>query len=127
MGLQVKKSIKKYFFGSRHGNGPCDGEIGVLKKCASMAVKGRQVIICNSHDLFKYGQDFLSLPKIAHGHSHAKRTFFFVREGEVPADLRKEHSAHIKPISQTRALHGFIGVAPSIVAARERSCFYPEV
>ncbi|PIK41310.1 hypothetical protein BSL78_21840 [Apostichopus japonicus] len=82
--------VEKHFFGSRHGKGPCDGEIGVLKKCAAVAVKGRQVIIRDAHDLFKYGQNFLSLPRDVQEHSHAKRTFFFVREGEVLTDFRMD-------------------------------------
>lgn len=118
--------VEKHFFGSRHGKGPCDGEIGVLKKCAAVAVKGRQVIIRDAHDLFKYGQNFLSLPRDVQEHSHAKRTFFFVREGEVLTDFRMVRNNDLKPIPQTRALHCFIGIAPSVVTACERSCFCSE-
>ncbi|PIK36346.1 hypothetical protein BSL78_26823 [Apostichopus japonicus] len=118
--------VEKHFFGSRHGKGPCDGEIGVLKKCAAVAVKGRQVIIRDAHDLFKYGQNFLSLPRDVQEHSHAKRTFFFVRQGEVVTDFRMVRNNDLKPIPQTRALHCFIGIAPSVVTACERSCFCSE-
>jgi len=42
--------IEKHFFGSRHGKGPCDGEIGVLKRSASLAVK-RGHVIADAEDI----------------------------------------------------------------------------
>ncbi|KAJ8018148.1 hypothetical protein HOLleu_44024 [Holothuria leucospilota] len=48
MALEQRGYVEKHFFGSRHGKGPCDGEIGVLKRCAGNAVKSRQVIIADA-------------------------------------------------------------------------------
>ncbi|KAJ8047472.1 hypothetical protein HOLleu_06478 [Holothuria leucospilota] len=117
--------IEKHFFGSGHGKGPCDAEIGVVKKCASRAVLARQVIIANAHDLYKFGRDYLTLPKgTQEEHTHAKRKFFFVRDGEVKrGDERIARTEGLKPVPQTRAMHSFVGEKPNIVSARERSCF----
>ncbi|XP_071835504.1 uncharacterized protein [Apostichopus japonicus] len=112
--------VEKHFFGSRHGKGPCDGEIGVLKRLAASAVKGRQVIISNAHDLYKYGRDYLQ--SVPEKHVHSRRTFFFVRDGEIQRE-RQERNEGLKPVPQTRSLHCFVGVMPSIIMARERSCF----
>ena len=72
--------IEKHFFGSRHGKGPCDGEIGVLKKSATSAVRSRRVIISDAFDLFNHGKETLTLPKVgADRHTHTRRTFLFVK------------------------------------------------
>lgn len=34
-------SVEKHFFGSRHGKGPCYGEVGVIKRSANLAVTTR--------------------------------------------------------------------------------------
>lgn len=55
--------VEKHFFGSRYVKGPCDGEIGVLKRWAASAVKGRQVILSIAHDLYNYGRDYVCIRK----------------------------------------------------------------
>ena len=42
---------EKHFFGSRHGKGPCDREIGVLKKKARLEVLSRNVNISIAKEL----------------------------------------------------------------------------
>ncbi|KAJ8382437.1 hypothetical protein SKAU_G00032150 [Synaphobranchus kaupii] len=84
-----KCKVQKHIFGSRHGKGPCDGEISVVKRCAANAVRGRRRIISNAEDLFSFGQDNLSLPKDDVEHVHSRRKFFFVKEGEI--ERNREH------------------------------------
>ena len=43
---------ERHYFGSRHGKGPCDREIGVLKKHVSLSVKARLVEVGNAKELF---------------------------------------------------------------------------
>ncbi|XP_070532795.1 uncharacterized protein [Ptychodera flava] len=114
-------TVEKHFFGSRHGKGPCDGEIGVLKKRAVTAVKSRQVIIANAEDLYEYGKDHLSLPKEENSHDHKRRKFFFV--GADVIDRSRKERTDVKAIPGTRSLHCFKGIQPYVVATRERSCF----
>jgi len=47
--------IEKHFFGSRHGKGPCDGEVGVVKRSASLAVR-RGHMISNAKDFLEYAK-----------------------------------------------------------------------
>ena len=116
-------SVEKHFFGSRHGKGPCDGEVGVLKKHALQGIKSRRVIIADAHDLFQYGKDNLTLPRGNEAHAHTRRTFFFVEDGKITRD-RKDRT-DVKPVPKSRSLHSFKGIQPYIVAVRERSCFCP--
>ena len=60
---------EKHFFGSRHGKGPCDREIGVLMKSITMAVASGQV---HAGTPFTACKDRLSLPKDKEGHVHTK-------------------------------------------------------
>lgn len=62
---------EKHFFGSRHGKGPCDRQIGVVKKMAKRAVLNRKEIIKSAEDLYLFGKETLSLPKEG-VHSHKK-------------------------------------------------------
>ena len=120
--------IEKHFFGSRHGKGPCDGEVGVLKRSASLAVKRGQVI-SDAEDFYKFAKDTLSLPKSSVSndiatHTHAKRTFIKVNEGEISREQARLKD--IKCIPQTRSTHQYRGIQPYIVTVRERSCFCEE-
>ena len=114
--------VEKHFFGSRHGKGPCDGEIGVLKKSAMGAVRSRQVIISDALDLFNYGKGKLTLPKVdADRHSHTKRTFLYVKKGDIPRE-RKDRT-EVKCVPKTRSIHCVRGMQPHVVTSKERSCF----
>lgn len=42
---------EKHFFGSRHGKGPCDAEIGIVKRMVSSAVKARRAVVSNANEL----------------------------------------------------------------------------
>ena len=105
--------VEKHFFGSRHGKGPCDGEIGVLQKSA---------IISDALDLFNYGKGKLTLPKVdADRHSHTKRTFLYVKKGDIPRE-RKDRT-EVKCVPKTRSIHCVRGMQPHVVTSKERSCF----
>ncbi|CAC5406234.1 unnamed protein product [Mytilus coruscus] len=84
--------VEKHFFGSRHGKGPCDGESGVVKRSATVAVAARGCIISNAQDFYLYAKKQLSLPKEndVEQHIHSKRTFFHYKwrfhVGDVPGD-----------------------------------------
>ena len=53
---------EKHFFGTRHGKGPCDAEIGVVKRIAFLAVRRRRAIIANATDLYRFGKSSLTKP-----------------------------------------------------------------
>ncbi|XP_033755233.1 uncharacterized protein LOC117338131 isoform X1 [Pecten maximus] len=118
-------NIEKHYFGSRHGKGPCDGEVGVLKRSATSAVK-RGEMISNAKDFFEYAKENLSLPKMttdnSESHIHSKRIFFFVNSREISRD-RQPRLQNIKAVPQTRQSHHFKSVQPFVVLSRERTCF----
>ena len=54
--------VEKHFFGSRHGKGPSDGETGVVKTSASIAVKSRKAVIMSATSMFEYCVGNLTRP-----------------------------------------------------------------
>jgi hypothetical protein len=117
-------SVEKCFFWSRHGKGPCDGEIGVIKKNALAAVKTRQKIISDAEQLFESCKDALCLPSpmvADNPHTHAKSTFIFVNEGDIIRD-RKERKL-CKVVPNTRSLHSVVGIDRYVVKTRVMSYF----
>lgn len=46
-----------HYFGSRHGKGPCDREIGVVKKTVNHCVKARQTNVTSAEDFFSVVTD----------------------------------------------------------------------
>ena len=115
-------TIERHFFGTRHGKSVCDGEIGMLKRCSSSAVKAGKVVIGCAEDLYKFCKEKLSLPSTSQDHAHNKRTIFFVKDGTIQRE-RRGVAAAIKTVPGTRSLHCIVGVEPFVVMARERSCF----
>lgn len=111
---------KKHFFSSRHGKGPCDREIGVLKKCAVAA--GCQDIL-EPMQFFQYCTENLSLPKVGvdQDHTHTKIQFFYVKKTDVNRNLPER--ANIKQLKDTRKYHCTRSVQPCVISVRERSCF----
>lgn len=115
-------STEKHFFGSRHGKGPCDREIGVLKKQVRLAVNARRAEVSNAFDLYEYGRQNLTRPKVgSDDHVHAKRKFLYVASGEINRD--RNERVNVIPLKGTHQLHSVCGVKPFIVRSRELSCF----
>ncbi|CAC5406241.1 unnamed protein product [Mytilus coruscus] len=116
--------VEKHFFGSRHGKDPCDGESGVAKRSATVAVAARGCIISNAQDFYLYAKKQLSLPKEndVEQHIHSKRTFFFIKSGDVDRN-RPERTLRIKTLKQSRSLFSYREIQPYVTTARERSCF----
>ena len=113
---------EKHFFGSRHGKGPCDREIGVLKKQATLNVTARQVEISGAFDLYSYGKENLTRPKKTGEHVHEKRQFIFVEQNTI--NRTRPDRINVKTLKGTQRLHSIRGTdKPYIVAYRERSCF----
>ncbi|XP_038047900.1 uncharacterized protein LOC119722007 [Patiria miniata] len=113
---------EKHYFGSRHGKGPCDREIGVLKKQANINVAARQAEIANAFDLYNFGKENLTRPSIPGEHVHEKRSFIFVQEGKINRN-RPDHT-DVETLKGTQRLHCVTGTdKPYVVAYRERSYF----
>ena len=120
---EIDKGVptEKHFFGSRHGKGPCDREIGVVKRMAKNAVKRRAAIISSANQLFQFGEANLTLPKNEE-HSHKKRCFKFVEFGKIDHQ-RPDRTTNIKTVPGTRQLHCVKGSSCFVVNVKERSCY----
>lgn len=114
--------VEKHFFGSRHGKGPCDAEIGVIKRLSSLAVKRRHCRIATAEDLYQFGVAQLTKPNAAALHCHKRRSFYFVPTNVIDHE-RHGRTDDIKTLQGTRALHCVRGQSPYSVSYRERSCF----
>uniref|UniRef100_UPI00358EA477 uncharacterized protein isoform X3 n=1 Tax=Myxine glutinosa TaxID=7769 RepID=UPI00358EA477 len=112
---------EKHFFGSRHGKGPCDSEIGVVKKSVRMAVAASQVTVSSPKELFEVSQARLSLPRHNDQHSHTKRRFVYVPKDEI--ERNRPDRSGVTPVKDTRKLHAVREIQPFVISAKERSCF----
>ena len=66
------------YFETSHAKGPQDGAGANLKFKANMAVRRRQKVIQNAHDLFEFAQENLRLP--LEKASLSQRIFFYVEQ-----------------------------------------------
>ncbi|VDI46372.1 Hypothetical predicted protein [Mytilus galloprovincialis] len=114
--------VEKHFFGSRHGKGPCDGESGVVKRSATVAVAARGCIISNAPDFYLYAKKQLSLPKEndVEQHIHSKRTFSFIKSGDVDRN-RPERTLRVKTLKQSRREYNHMSQLPGSVAVSATS------
>ena len=114
---------EKHFFGSPHGKGPCDAEIGVIKRMTASAVKAQRAQVSTALEMFEYCRDNLSRPKNDAEHAHSLRSFLFVPQGAVNRARPDRTGNEIKPVVGTRTLHCTREMMPFVLSARERSCF----
>ena len=116
---------ERHFFGSRHGKGPCDREIGVVKKSVSRQVAARQVEVASAHDLFTMCRERLSLPRTptTQDHHHSKRRFVYVDKSAI--SRQRPDRTDTKPLKNTRKLHCVKAIEPYTVTVRELSCLCP--
>ena len=111
---------EKHFFGSRHGKGPCDREIGVLKKTITMAVASGQVHVGTPMEFYTACKERLSIPKDK-GHVHTKRRFVYIEKNDINR-VRPDRS-QVQSVKGTRKTHCVIGIKPYTIRVQERSCF----
>ncbi|KAK6970606.1 hypothetical protein BgiMline_026285 [Biomphalaria glabrata] len=110
-------SIERHYFGSRHGKGPCDAEIGV-KKNATLAIKRRMAIISDAKGLFLWAKEYMTKAEPT-----SKRTFFLVEQGEINRDRPDRSNEKIRSLQGSRSVHAVRGITPYNIAYRKRSCF----
>ena len=72
-------SPEKYYCGNCHEKVPSDAEIGVLKRYANLAVKGRVTVIVNAQDLFEYAKWSVTKPLAIHTATAAGPSFLAVK------------------------------------------------
>uniref|UniRef100_A0A8W8NTU4 Uncharacterized protein n=1 Tax=Magallana gigas TaxID=29159 RepID=A0A8W8NTU4_MAGGI len=90
----------KDFYGSRHGKGPSDGAVAVVKSGARRAVMGMNVVINNAEDLYNFGKEKLESTEEKTDHLHHKRTFFLIEN----IDRNRPDRSKTKTVPGTRKL-----------------------
>ncbi|KAL3880194.1 hypothetical protein ACJMK2_032456 [Sinanodonta woodiana] len=83
-------SMEKHFLGSRHGKGPCDAEIGVIKI---------------AEEMFNFCTRRLTWPESAENHSHNRRKFFFVPQRTINRHRPDRTGPEIKTVVGIGTLH----------------------
>lgn len=106
---------ERNYYGSEHGKGEGDGEIGVINKKVDQAVLGRQVIVRSAQELYEWCHSNLELDE-----EFSKRKFFHVPKGEIE---RNRPDRMIKTVKGTRTFHQVQGCGPYKIKSRKLSCF----
>lgn len=108
--------VHRCYFGSRHGKGPGDQVIGVVKSSMSRAVRSRQTVISCAEDTYKFCVEKLSKDDHKTNCNHDRRTFFLVKS------ISHESTVSLKTVRGTRALQLVKCVSPGIVQVRNLTC-----
>ncbi|VDH92328.1 Hypothetical predicted protein [Mytilus galloprovincialis] len=112
---------EKHYFGSRHGKGPCDREIGTVKKSVVLAIKSRRAEVSDAKTFHEYCNKELNKPKEPLEHVHFKRTCIYIPFGEINRNRAERQS--LKAVKQTRMYHSYRCIQKNVITHRERSCF----
>ncbi|VDI71681.1 Hypothetical predicted protein [Mytilus galloprovincialis] len=67
---------------NRHGKGPCDREIGTVKKSVVLDIKSRRAKVSDAKTFYGYCRKELNKPKEPLEHVHFKRTCIYIPFGE---------------------------------------------
>ena len=106
--------MERNYYGSEHGKGEGDGEVGCINKSVDYAILGRQVIINNAQDLYTWCKD----SPLCLDNPTSKRRFFYVGENEID---RK--TVDVAPVPGTRKLHQVMTTGQYQLMVRNLSCF----
>lgn len=111
-----EQSVNRNYFGSEHGKGDCDADIGVLNSSIDRAIIGNQVQINCAYDLYKYCKEHLEIQDLM-----AKRTFHFVSSQDIQRD---RPVLKVKTLKNTRKIHQALNVnSKEKLKLRNLSCF----
>ena len=114
--FEIKR--ERFFFGSCHGKGPCDGAGGIVKTAARMAVIRGDAIITDAKTMYNYLKTKLTRKtKIQNFCNHSRREFFLVEVNRDRPDRAIKSS-----IKGTRKLHSVRGITPGVIQTRSLGC-----
>jgi hypothetical protein len=112
-------STERSFFGSRHGKGPCDACIGVVKSNIRNAVVRREVTVQSAEDAFDYFTRKMTKDGKEGQCNHSKRTFFLVPKNKIQHRKRSD----LLTVVGTRSLHCVHSGSAEAVWTRNLSCY----
>lgn len=111
--------VNRNYYGSEHGKGQGDGEIGVLNRALDCAVMGRKLIINTAEDMYSWCGANLTLED-----EFSRRHFYFVRSEEIQRDRPFTNTSTVPGTRKLHQIQNIVG-KPYHLLARELSCFCP--
>ena len=118
--IDLDVSVKRAFFGSRHGKGPSDAVTAVVKSAARRAVCSRKEMIQKAEDLIKFCENNLTRGPNINGKCNISRCSFILVK---TSDIERTRTYSSRTIPGTRQLHYVEPVNPGKVLVRELACF----
>ncbi|XP_069117201.1 uncharacterized protein [Argopecten irradians] len=117
--------VQRCYFGSRHGKGPCDQVIAVVKNNLARAVKMRRVVISNAEEAFHYlnarNEGKVDAKEENEKCQHKCTKVFLIQ----PSQIDHKKTTEAKTIQGTQKIHSVKKKAddPSVILTRNLSCF----
>ena len=106
---------ERNYFGSEHGKGEGDGEIGVVNRAVDQAILGRKVVINSAKDMWGWCR-----ANLASDSMYSKRSFVYVAKGEIN---RERPETNVTTLKGSRGFHQIQVAAPYKLEVRRLSCF----
>ena len=106
---------ERNYYGSEHGKGEGDGEIGVVNRAVDRAILGRKLVINSAKDMWEW-----CCENVASDEPFSKRTFVYVAKNEIE---RQRPQTEVTTLKGSRGYHQFHVVGPYKLKVRRLSCF----
>ncbi|XP_038055143.1 uncharacterized protein LOC119727354 [Patiria miniata] len=106
---------ERNYFGSEHGKGEGDGEIGVVNRAVDQAILGRKVVINSAKDMWGW-----CCANLASDSMYSKRSFVYVAKDEIS---RERPETDVTTLKGSRGYHQIQVAAPYKLKVRRLSCF----
>ena len=107
--------IERDYFGSEHGKGEGDGEVGCVNKATEKARLGRQVIINSASDWYQF-----CLKDLASDKANSKRSFILVGTDDI---VRHRPATEVCTVTGSRKMHQVVRVDDRNIKMQALSCF----
>lgn len=109
------KGRERNYYGSEHGKGEGDGEIGVINKAVDKAILGRKIIINSAKEKWEWCSD-----NFACYEHFSTRKFIFVAKDEIK---QNRPQTEVDTLNGSRGYHQIQQVGPYSLKVRKLSCF----
>jgi hypothetical protein len=111
---QIDTNIEWNYFGSDHGKGEADAEVGVVNRALERAIIGKHIILNDASDVYNWCKDDLAYDAVV-----SKRHFYL--SNEIPRDTS---NIKLQPFLGIRKIHLIANTdTPFSIKTRAFSCY----